>query len=796
MYYVEEAKSSLLSIIDGIIEKCPGIDINLGFIGYRDFYAQHIDIDFTKNHSYVKNVISNVYASGGGFYIPEDVALALELALKKDWKSNAKFAVFVADAPYYGEQYGGIEIRYKPERRIIEEMIAEMAQKSISFFCLKITKETDIMYSLFEDIYNKIKSINTKFMIVDNSQSITPFSDIVIYNAVDVYNEKRRAKQKGCLMAEYTAINILKSTYGINNPSPDNNIRFLLGTCNPVLLIPGIFATKLMVELNCKGLATQERSTTLKDIRLFCGDTVCYNETKIREEHRLLFSIDDGPFSIKIGFIPTSDQYRACLGHILNYFQNENECTKVDGKNICYYSKYVKVSYYGGTTDTLKKSRCGVEGISNVIQGLNTWFDLFANSISAGASFYKISQELIHRGYKEGFSLGALPNDYRRYLSTNNFATNIFKNQIERLYKNTGKPVVIIAHSFGTLVTLTNLLLKQEDKVFLKKIKKFIAMAPPFAGSSKLLDVFLHGMKDFDTSNPIIKTNFNIFGQYLIYKSLPTVLELRPLPIAAKIFTDSEYSELGDAIRDILSIERDCQSTDCDVSEIKNKTSNYDKLFKGYFPSLLDSDCSYEPNYKGNEDVLYRKCYTGIYNVGECPTIITKSVNPNIFNIKREIYCKRYGAEYFYQGECNEQNKNCLDQIYYSEKTPYVYDNKEAINFLIDRFNKDFSKEYGNIDKNYFDSHKTIRKGLQNSIEYQKKIDLIKELPVPPVDTELLYASFNPTFASFILDDKNFTEEAVIYEKGGDGTVPTWSSLLTGLKWVYDKKKKNLPQKI
>ena len=31
---------------------------------------------------------------------------------------------------------------------------------------------------------------------------------------------------------------------------------------------------------------------------------------------------------------------------------------------------------------------------------------------------------------------------------------------------------------------------------------------------------------------------------------------------------------------------------------------------------------------------------------------------------------------------------------------------------------------------------------------------------------------------------------------GGDGTVSTWSSLLVGLKWIYDKQKNNLTQKI
>lgn len=68
------------------------------------------------------------------------------------------------------------------------------------------------------------------------------------------------------------------------------------------------------------------------------------------------------------------------------------------------------------------------------------------------------------------------------YLATNNFASKVFKSQINRLYENTGKSVVIIAHSFGTLLTLTNLLKNEKDKNFLKKIKIFIAMEPSFAG--------------------------------------------------------------------------------------------------------------------------------------------------------------------------------------------------------------------------------------------------------------------------------------------------------------------------
>ena len=791
--YLEKTKSNILAIINGIITECPGIDINLGFIGYRDYYESYIDIDFTQDHAKLKSIISSVHASGGGDY-PEDVAFALELALKKTWTSNARFAVFVADAPGHGTKYGGDNDEYKgkPERRLIEEMIAEMAEENISLFCLRISSGTDTMYKIFEDIYNDRKSDNTMFLIVDNNLNSIPFYDVVVNNAISVYYLQRKSENQDCLMANDLAIDILESSYGIKNSKIDNNLRFLLGKCSPVLLIPGIFATKLTAQFNCNGLATYEKETTLKEIRLYCGKSVCKDEKKTNEEHSLLVSVSEfSPFKI---IKPLGDnEYSACLGHIANYFQNENECQKVKGKNTCFYSKYVKIAYYGGTQDTLKESKCGIEGISDVIQTDLSVGDAVINRIKkVGHSFKAISKELKKKGYKEGFSLGALPNDYRRYLATNNFASNVFKSQINRLYANTGKPVIIIAHSYGTLLTLTNLLKNQNDKEFMKKIKKFIAMAPPFSGSLKLFDAFFHGLQDWDS----LVTEFNVFGQYMWFKSLPTIMELRPLSIAPKIFTDSSYKELGDALRDRLEIEKDCKTKDCDVSSIKSKTSAFDKLFKGYFPSLLDPECSYESKIEGNQETLNRKCYTTIYNVGDCPSIITKSVNPNKDDFDKNVYCNKKGKEYFYQGECNNSERNCLDQLYYSDKCPNAYNNIDAVNFLLDRFNKESSEEYGAINKTYFDNYETIKTSVKNSLEYQEKISLIKELPVPPVDTVLLYGSFSPTLAGLVMDDDDFTKTATKYYRGGDETVPTWSSLLTGLKWIYDKKKKSLPQNI
>ncbi len=137
--YLEEVKQNILSIINGIIENCPGININLGFIGYRDFDEEYIDIDFTQDYAKLKSIISNVTASDGN-NIPEDVAFVLELTLKKSWKSNAGLAILVTDAPAHGVEYGGdkLDSEIMPERRLIEEMIAEMAEKNISLFCLNL----------------------------------------------------------------------------------------------------------------------------------------------------------------------------------------------------------------------------------------------------------------------------------------------------------------------------------------------------------------------------------------------------------------------------------------------------------------------------------------------------------------------------------------------------------------------------------------------------------------------------------------------------------------------------------
>ena len=634
-----------------------------------------------------------------------------------------------------------------------------------------------------EDVKDEIKNVEDLISLANTKE----FQDFLAQKEEDDINlQLSLFGGDECLISKSDAKEILK-TLSISN-TVDDNMRFILGKCSPVLLIPGIYATKLMVEVQCKNIALYERTTTLKEIRIFCGDTICYNEYTEREEHPLFVGLFDKAFSI-LG--SENDKYSSCLGYFMNHFQNENECPTVNNKKICKHSPYVKVGFYGGTTNTQTKSKCGIEGVQNIIQTGILAADKIVN-IGAARSYEAIQKALVKRGYEYGFSLGGLPNDYRRFLATNNFAKKVFRSQIERLYSNTGKPVVVVGHSFGTLLALTNLL-NDENKDLLPKIKKFVAIAPPFAGSSKLLDVFLHGMNEWNKSFTILGkkitiTNYNIFGQQMMYETIPVITELRPLPIAAQIFTDSKYKLLGDALRERIAYEKKCRNMIC-----SDTTPNFDKLFKGYFPSVTDSECAFE-NISDGKDSFSRKCFTQIYNVGECPTVLTKSdLSTNPYGTNIEYYCGKKESKYYYQGECT--NNNCLDNIY-SQKGPYPYDNTNAVNYLINRYNRDFARtiDLYKIDKSYFETKEQINEGHKKSIEYHNKISLIKDLPPPPVDTDLVYASFIHTQNAFVLYDKDFTQKGNDFFKGGDGTVPVWSSLLTGFKWLYEKQARNLKQ--
>ena len=100
-----------------------------------------------------------------------------------------------------------------------------------------------------------------------------------------------------------------------------------------------------------------------------------------------------------------------------------------------------------------------------------------------------------------------------------------------------------------------------------------------------------------------------------MYKTLPPTMELRPSSGATDIFTNSTYSELGNALRDRIAIEKTCRNKECSSSDLITKSNKFDSIFKGFFPSLLETECAYESSIGGNQDTFNRKYYPELDNV-------------------------------------------------------------------------------------------------------------------------------------------------------------------------------------
>ena len=402
---------------------------------------------------------------------------------------------------------------------------------------------------------------------------------------------------QSCLVPNEETTRILKEKYGIIENNPQDELRFIVGNCHPVVLIPGMLATKLQVRINCDRLYEEEKEI-FKKIRFYCGENICtYPINNFNEEHDLFVS---GLGNFRLTIIGDVNKYSGCLGYFLTFFNTKDVCAPDDEKGqdkyVCNYSKYIKIGYYGSTNKSKDKAKCGLNAIQNVVMAGNEIFEEIVND-GVFQSYKPLINSFIQSGYKPGFSLGGIPNDYRRFLSNNAFTTNAIRYQIENLYKNTGKSVVIIGHSYGTITALSNLI-KEQNSDLLPKIKKIIAVGPPFAGSSELIRKYFNGRDQYKREINLMGNKVNVqldeFGFGMFINTLPTAFELRPLPILGKLLNDPEYKEFGDAIKERLELEKECGHQLCSDDKIIKSSVKFDKLFKGYYPSLTETDCKFE----------------------------------------------------------------------------------------------------------------------------------------------------------------------------------------------------------
>ena len=608
-----------------------------------------------------------------------------------------------------------------------------------------------------------------------------------------------------CLVTEDEARTILQEKYNIdpNYINIDKNIRFILGKCYPIIYLPGLYASRMVATINCP--IFKKDFLNFVKMRLYCGNTICEDETNEYEEYVIFPSIFDSPFQIRV--TENVNKYAACQGYFYSFYNSRTECPEGN----CEYSDGIRISFYGGTKKTKHDSKCGIKALEDIIYASN-FLPAFITNRLTEANFYVMIQNYRKMGYTDGFSAAGISFDYRRYINTFKFFQNSLEYEINRLYRNTGKPVVIISHSLGGLLAYNEFLKMPSES--LKKVKSFVPIVPPFAGASHLLEAYLYGLSDFNTEINIadlinIKVEMHKFSESLYFSMAPVVGELRPQNGLLKALAKPEYSQLKLAIEELINVEKECWDKNCPSEKVKSMTKNYNELFGDDFYSLDEEDCQLDEeeiqNIKNNKLSLNfaRKCVTNLYDILKCPFLLYENdFKYNVPSKHMRDLCGVYNSSLLYltgEDKSEEDSKTPLDSLFEGNaKYPYTFN---EFNILLEEYNKNFAEKYNKkLTKDDFETEEEFQQKGKKNIEYVQNNSLIQDLPIPPVDTYIVYSNYHNTDIGFIYDNKNKDKSTFDSDEylgnGGDGTVPNFSTMLTGMKWLYEKKKNNLKQTI
>jgi hypothetical protein len=210
---LDETRDSIKYILDKIKRDSPGIDVRFAYEGYRDFAdlkegQKYYTIDFETDLDLFKSKLDEIKAIGGGDDA-EDVAGGLNAGLNMNWRSNARYAILIADAPGHGNQYHDSEVQDDygngdPNGLVLEELMEKYVDNNINLCLTKIDEYTDIMFDRMMQAY-KARS--------EKSQD-KPKIEVINYdeedsNMIDDKNKNQKEKKRtmGNLVAK-TAIEI------------------------------------------------------------------------------------------------------------------------------------------------------------------------------------------------------------------------------------------------------------------------------------------------------------------------------------------------------------------------------------------------------------------------------------------------------------------------------------------------------------------------------------------------------------------------------------------------------------
>ena len=216
---LEETRDSIKYILDKIKRDSPGIDVRFAYEGYRDFAdlkegQKYYTIDFETDLDLFKSKLDEITCIGGGDDA-EDVAGGLNAGLNMNWRSNARYAVLIADAPGHGSQYHTNEVQddYEsgdPNGLVLEDIMEKYVDNNINLCLTRIDEYTDIMFNAMIKAYQaksekspdkpKIEIINYEededTVETKKKEKKRSMGNLVAKTAIEIYNQYSQKAEK------------------------------------------------------------------------------------------------------------------------------------------------------------------------------------------------------------------------------------------------------------------------------------------------------------------------------------------------------------------------------------------------------------------------------------------------------------------------------------------------------------------------------------------------------------------------------------------------------------------------
>ncbi|KAM9971669.1 hypothetical protein ACTFIW_011652 [Dictyostelium discoideum] len=173
--WIKESKEKIISLTGLLANSYVGLELNASFIGYRDITDSNRFevVPFTTDMGYLASKINEVVPIGGGD-TPEDIAGAFLQVNNLSWKPNhTKLVVHIGDAPCHGKQYHNCDDSYPdgdPSGLVPEKLLQTLSSKSVDYYFIKITSETDKMIDIFRKSYD---SSQKKIVVQDLGSDVS-----------------------------------------------------------------------------------------------------------------------------------------------------------------------------------------------------------------------------------------------------------------------------------------------------------------------------------------------------------------------------------------------------------------------------------------------------------------------------------------------------------------------------------------------------------------------------------------------------------------------------------------------